>query len=122
MTKDPQDYQREVRELQSERKRLRRVDGGGEGDRPADPPRRMTLSNVVELLLTRNAPEHSSIDLSRNAKGETQISVTVRTGDVGGIETIEEAEQKVTELFDRLRARYPMASGHVGAVPQEPQS
>src|SRR5207244_12067809 len=53
------------------------------------PSKRMTLSQVVEALLNRGGGERSSVALSRNAKGETQIGATVRTADTGAVETIE---------------------------------
>lgn len=44
-------------------------------------------------------PEHS-LDLTRNAKGNVQIALTVRGGDLA------EVEQHATETFDRLCERY----------------
>jgi hypothetical protein len=81
--------------------------------------KRMTLSQVVESLLSRGSSEHSSMTLSRNSKGETQIEVVVRTGDTGGVETIGEAEAAAVEVYERLRARFPMSSGFVGAGPSQ---
>lgn len=72
----------------------------------AEPPRRMTLSQVVEALLQRGSSEHSSVTLTRNAKGETQIEVVVRTGDSGGVQTIEEAEAAARSVYERLTAVY----------------
>lgn len=77
---------------------------------------RLTLSQIVEKLLARGGIEHSSVTLSRNAKGETQIEVVVRTDQPGHIETVEEAETKAAEVFDRLRGRFPLSSGYVGAM------
>lgn len=45
-------------------------------------------------------PEHS-LDLTRNAKGNVQIALTVRGGDLA------EVERSATEAFDRLCDRYP---------------
>lgn len=45
-------------------------------------------------------PEHS-LDLTRNAKGNVQIALTVRGGD------LVEVERSATEAFDRLCERYP---------------
>lgn len=76
-------------------------------------PARMTLSRVVELLLERRNVERSSVTLTRNAKGETQIDVVVRTGDEGSpIVTVEDAEAAAGRVYDRLRARYPLTSGY----------
>lgn len=81
----------------------------------AAPAKRMTLSQVVEQLLQRGGSEHSSVTLARNSKGETQIEIVVRTGDAGAVATIEEAEAAAITVYERLRARYPMSSGNVGA-------
>lgn len=79
--------------------------------------KRMTLSQIVELLLTRGQHDRSSVALSRNAKGETQIEVVVRTGE--GVETVEHACVTAEVVYETLRARYPLASGFVGAQPAE---
>jgi hypothetical protein len=78
--------------------------------------RRLTLTDVVEKLLDRGGSEHSSVTLSRNAKGETQIEVVVRTGEAGSVQTIEEAEAAAVTVYERLRARYPTSTGNVGAA------
>lgn len=77
--------------------------------------KRMTLSNVLELLLTKSGGEHSSVTLTRNSKGDTQIEVVVRTGDAGAIGTADEAYAKAVELYDRAREQYPPASSATGA-------
>lgn len=82
---------------------------------PAERPKRVTLSEVVTQLLSRSGNERSSVQLTRNAKGVTQIDVTVRTGDTEGITTAEDAEREATAIYERLRARYPLPSGYVGA-------
>lgn len=79
-----------------------------------EPARRMTLSHVVELLLNRGASERSSVTLSRNAKGETQIEVVVRTGEAGDVLTADDALAKATELYDKARRQYPTSAGTVG--------
>lgn len=78
-------------------------------------PARMTLSRVIEQLLARGASNASSVTLSRNAKGETQIEVTIRTDAEHGPFTYTQAETAACLVFDRLRARYPMQDGTVGA-------
>ena len=45
-------------------------------------------------------PEHS-LDLTRNAKGNVQIALTVRGGELA------EVERTAVEAFDRICARYP---------------
>lgn len=69
-------------------------------------PKRMTLSQVVEALLQRGGGG-STVSLTRNAKGETQLEVVVRTSEQGDVTTIEEAEQAAQAVYDRLRIRYP---------------
>lgn len=76
---------------------------------PASPdrPKRLSLSEIVALLLTRGG-EHSNVRLSRNAKGDTQIEVVVRTGD-DGIDTIGQAAERARQLYDELCSTYPMS-------------
>jgi hypothetical protein len=80
-------------------------------------PRRLTQAQIIGMLLTRGSREHSSVTLSRNAKGETQIEVVVRTGESDEVVTVDDAAAKADATYDRLRRRYPTASGHVGAPP-----
>lgn len=68
---------------------------------------RMTLSQVVEKLLERGGSEHSSVTLSRNAKGNTQIEVIVRTGENSSVTSVEEAEAVAISVYERLTVRYP---------------
>lgn len=82
--------------------------------------KRLTLSEIVTQLLSRSGNERSSVELTRNAKGVTQIDVVVRTGDTEGITTALEAERHAVDIYERLRARYPLPSGYVGAE-GEPQ-
>lgn len=76
---------------------------------------RLTLSQIVTTLLARNTTDKSSVTLSRNAKGVTQIEVTVRTGDSDAVETAADAERIASDIYNRLRAAYPLPSGYVGA-------
>lgn len=82
---------------------------------PAEPARRLTLSQIVEQLLQRGSAEHSSITLARNAKGETQIEVIVRTDERGSVTTLEEAETAAVEIYDRLRAKYAYGAMNGGS-------
>jgi hypothetical protein len=77
--------------------------------------RRMTLSDVVEHLLQRGSTGQSSVALTRNAKGETQIEVVVRTGDTGEVLTVTDAETVATAVYDRLRTKYPTLDAAGGA-------
>lgn len=81
----------------------------------AAPAKRLTLSQIVEALLQRGGGEHSSVTLSRNAKGETQIEVAVRTGETSGLETIEQAEAAAQAVYDRLRIAYPFGGEASGS-------
>lgn len=76
---------------------------------------RLTLSEIVRLLLSRTPHDRSSVTLTRNAKGVTQIEVTVRTGDDDALATPRDAEREAVEIYERLRATYPMPDGFVGA-------
>ncbi len=84
-------------------------------DATAERPKRLTLSQIVGLLLTRGAGERSAVALTRNASGETQIEVSIRTGDDGAIVTAEDAERKAVEVYERLRQKYPQRNGHDNA-------
>jgi hypothetical protein len=75
-------------------------------------PKRMTLSEVVERLLARGGSDRSTVTLTRNAKGEVQIDVSVRTGDEGDIVTLEDAERAAQQVYDRLAAAYPLSATH----------
>jgi len=75
-------------------------------------PKRLTLSQIVEMLLTRTARERSAVTLGRSVSGETQIEVSVRTGDDSEVVTVEDAERKAREVYDRLREQYPLRNGH----------
>lgn len=76
-------------------------------------PRRMSLSEVVELLLARGSSDHSSVSLTRNARGETQIEVTVRSGESGEVTNARDCARVAAELYDSLRDTYP-------ALPKDP--
>lgn len=81
----------------------------------SEPARRLTLSQIVEQLLQRGGAGGSSVSLTRNAKGETQLEVVVRTGEHGDVQTIAEAEQAAQEVYDRLRLRYPFGADQPAA-------
>jgi hypothetical protein len=71
----------------------------------------MTLSRVTEELLEalrKSGGEHSSVRLARNAKGDTQIEVVVRTGEESHLGTIADAVAQARTIYDELRVAYPM--------------
>lgn len=81
---------------------------------PELPRRRITMSETVDKLiaaLARGHGDNSSVRLTRNAKGDTQIEVTVRTGEPG-VETIEDASLKARLKYDELATLYPMSDGN----------
>jgi hypothetical protein len=78
-------------------------------------PRRLRAADVIDqqqatiaALLERGGGENSSVTLTRNAKGQTQIEVTVRT-DRDAIATADLAHAKATEIYDALCEAYPLA-------------
>jgi hypothetical protein len=125
-------YQRgEIRRLNAERRRLKGKDWleGPEAkrrveQRAAEPvptrtasrasptllaerPKRLSLSQIVEGLLARGAREHSSVTISRNARGIPQFEVSVRTGDSEDVPDANAAYRKACELYDALDQKYP---------------
>jgi hypothetical protein len=85
----------------------------GEAVAVREAPRRLSLSEIVELLLTRSAADHSTVKLTRNAKGDTQIEVSIRTGEAG-LDTPELARAKAEETYDHLCRMYPPSGPKVG--------
>lgn len=77
-------------------------------------PHKLSLSDIVWLLLTKQPRELSSVKLTRNAKGDTQIEVSVYPGDTEEVATVFDAERVAKDIFNRLRATYPMSDGTVG--------
>jgi hypothetical protein len=76
-----------------------------------DRPHRITQTQILERLLHalgRGAQEHSTVKLTRNAKGDTQIEVSVRTGE-SEVETVDEARVKAEQTYDHLREMYPLS-------------
>lgn len=75
----------------------------------SEPRRRLTLSEIVEqqlAALSRVSGDHSTVKLTRNARGDTQIEVSVRTGE-GGLETADQAAAEARRLYDDLATAYP---------------
>lgn len=77
-------------------------------------PRRLTQGEILAALLERivagAGTEHSSVELTRNAKGDVQIKVAVRTGESDEVLTAEHAAAKARSIYDALAAIYPMSS------------
>ncbi|MGH2835410.1 MAG: hypothetical protein ACRDUT_00130 [Mycobacterium sp.] len=74
---------------------------------------RLSLSDIVWLLLHREARPLSSVKLSRNAKGDVQPEVSIYHGDLPDGADVFEAERVCVDIFDRLSAKYPTAEGTV---------
>jgi len=64
---------------------------------------RLSLSDILALMLTRSAGEHDSVTLKLNAKGETQPEVTARSREG---ETLAETAARVRETYDELCEYY----------------
>jgi len=80
---------------------------------PDSKPRQLGATEVARALLHRVASasgEHSSVELTRNAKGDTQIKVTCRTGESEDIATLEDAAAKAIATYNSLRSLFPMGS------------
>lgn len=77
---------------------------------PEPRPHRLSLSEILQLVLQKGPADHSTVRLARNAKGDTQVDVSVRTGEAG-LETVEAAAAKARELYDDLCGAYPMKGG-----------
>ena len=74
-----------------------------------------TMAQIVFDRLTVSYPhaadrEQASVALSRNAKGETQVEVSARTGSQT-TRTLETLTDVVVTTYDKVRARFPMANG-----------
>ena len=65
------------------------------------PAKHPTISDVALSLAQRSSPPQSKVELTRNAKGDVQISVEV--GDTSPAL----AAQKAADIFDTLCAKYP---------------
>jgi hypothetical protein len=71
--------------------------------------KRPSKADLEWLEATRDRIPVSSVEKSRNAKGEAQLAVKVSHRDPLEAERISDA------IFDRQRARYPMLDGTVGS-------
>lgn len=103
-------YQAEVRQLREQLAELRGRPLHAVPDE--EPPRRMTqgqiLAAFVETMRTRATGEHSTVKLTRNAKGDTQIEVSIRTGESEDVATVEDAAAKARSVYDAMRMLYPL--------------
>lgn len=96
----------------------------------AEPKRkRITKDEILAAHLaamTHTGSEHSSARLARNAKGDTQIEVVVRTGDTPEIATAADALAEAIRLYTNACELLPMTNGDARsrskAATDEPQS
>lgn len=74
--------------------------------------RRLSLSEILEAHLaamTKPSGPHSSVRLTRNAKGDTQVEVLVSAVPGSAIATPADASAEAARVYDALRLVYPMA-------------
>jgi len=69
---------------------------------------RLSLSEILALMLTKSGHDSESVEVTRNAKGQFQFSVTARTTDT---ETLDEAFARVSDVVCQLVARFPYENG-----------
>jgi hypothetical protein len=82
--------------------------------------RRVTKDDVLASFLaglTRGGTEHSSVTLKNNAKGETQIEITVRTGESDEIDTAAKAFAEASRLYLQARETFALAGITVSPSP-----
>jgi hypothetical protein len=81
---------------------------------PAEQPperQRLNLSELARLLIaqgSRHVADRSSVRLTRNARGGTQIEVVVGAGEEG-LGGVDEVAAKARAVYDELAELYPLA-------------
>jgi hypothetical protein len=92
--------------------------GSAAGDAGEQPGRRQTVTeryHELAMVTASRQPataEHAAV-LTRNAKGDVQIELTVRSPHLGTLEL------EVTSTFDRLCAKYPRGDSPAGGDRRE---
>lgn len=71
-------------------------------------PVRLSLSDVLALLLTKPTRGEETVTLKANAKGDTQIEVTAREREG---ESLADVAERVSKVYDGLCELYPMSNG-----------
>ena len=79
------------------------------GAAPAPLRQSEILRAFLERMKASGQGEHSTVKLSRNAKGDTQIEVSVRTGESDEVATVDDAAAKAKAVYDTLAAFYPLS-------------
>lgn len=80
------------------------LDGPAPAERRQTPTERYHELAMLVAARQPTVPEHS-LELTRNAKGDVQIALTVRGGDLDALEA------DGTAAFDRLCTKYPRGNG-----------
>lgn len=81
---------------------------------------RLSLSDVLGMVLARRSGASSSVTLTRNARGLTQVAVTVATGERDADpQTAQEAAAQARELYDALCEQYPPEPPAPAAAPED---
>lgn len=75
---------------------------------PAERPRRVTQGEIIMALLERGSSQSSSVTIARNAKGDMQFEVVIRTDPDHGITTPGEATAIAETIADELATKYPI--------------
>jgi hypothetical protein len=77
----------------------------------ADKPKRLSLSEILQLVLTRQVAEPSAVTISRSASGETLLEVKVKAAEDGGANAVEEAAHRASLIYEELQQQYPSRAG-----------
>lgn len=115
-----EDYHAEIQRLRAEldeARRLRVLPGAGDS-----PRKRISTTDVLDAFLEKmkhDGGTGSTVKLTRNARGDVQIEVAVRTGDTPEVVSAEDAAAKARSLYDGLAAIYPMLES---ASPDKPKA
>lgn len=101
----------EVRRLHAEllrELRTRLADTTPGEDRP------LRQRDILRSFLTQMENRHgvsSSVVISRNARGDAQFEVTVRSGDSEQVVTAADAHAEAVRIYDALSLTYPRGDG-----------
>lgn len=79
-----------------------------ETETPAGKPRRVTQGEIILELLKRGSSQSSSVTIARNAKGDIQFEVVIRTDPDHGIDSPGEAKAIAETIADELATKYPI--------------
>ena len=72
-------------------------------------PKRLSLSQVLELVLTKPSRSHPSVTISTTAAGVTTWAIDVPAGEG---ETAEDAEALAVAIHERMMERFPPTGHH----------